>query len=187
MLIPSLDISGARRHIDAFTGSLPPEIAKHVARLPETLQRSLAAFLTDAKTPEGAWSTASRLGTRSGGLRAAITKGKKGNRSAVSIRPDRVTLQYGLTPEAQKKYGIHDTGGKINPTEKMRRYFMARYMETGLPSFLAMSLHVGKGLAITIPERPWWTPGIARAMGILQRDLPMTIHSAAGTVWERTG
>lgn len=60
---------------------------------------------------------------------------------------------------------IHDTGGSISPTPKMRKFFMAMWLKTGGktengrvlgdPFWFAMFVHASKGKAIVIPRRAY--------------------------------
>jgi phage gpG-like protein len=62
--------------------------------------------------------------------------------NTVSVGVDLKTIPY-----AQ----IHNEGGKIPITPKMRGYFMAKFRETGNPFWFNMSRH--KGNTITMPKR----------------------------------
>ena len=64
------------------------------------------------------------------------------------FRPERGVV----TVESSKPYAaIHNSGGRIAITPKMRKYFWAKYYETKKPHWLALA--VTKKRHITIPKR----------------------------------
>ena len=75
-----------------------------------------------------------------GNLYRAITFTVSGEQ--VSVGVDLATIPY-----AQ----IHNEGGQIPITYKMRVFFMAKFRETGNPFYLGMAKH--KGNTITMPKR----------------------------------
>lgn len=62
-------------------------------------------------------------------------------------------IVVGTTSITSEYAEIHNQGGKIRITEKMRRYFWARYDDTKDDYWKNLALH--KGTSITIPKREY--------------------------------
>jgi hypothetical protein len=73
------------------------------------------------------------------------------------VREDGLSAELGLKSEYARKYGIHETGGTIPShqipiTEKMRRFFLAKWLESDKQDGMWLAMTSKKKKSVTIPD-----------------------------------
>lgn len=108
--------------------------------------------------PETARNEGTRLYKGKGKLSRAFIKGKPGNILDVVAGPNGAEITFGIDTEVIPYALIHEFGGEIPITDKMRRFFWAKYAETKQQFWMAMALT--KKSSITMPARPYFYPAV---------------------------
>jgi phage gpG-like protein len=126
------------------------------AEIPALMQALVGEHMHKHSLPTG-FNVTEKLHTGKGDLRRALIPGKKGNIYEANIGLDFSVFKYGVDEQIIKYAAIHEYGGTITITKKMRGFFWYKYAETGDEMWRSMALT--KKTVITIPKRSYIEKG----------------------------
>lgn len=129
----------------------------------------MSAFIErfiDERGPEGSVSSSPRIGAQSGRLSRALLPGQAGhvgrlgNPTAESLARAPFGVRYGIDLRVIPYAAAQEFGARIRATERMIRFFWAKYMSTGAEKWKWMALHARKVGIIRLQPRPFFNPGV---------------------------
>lgn len=125
-------------------------------KAPKLLQEAVSSFIgKKGGYPSGS----NKLRTNSGRLLDSLNVGSSENIFEVEIKNDKIVYEYGTkVPYAL----IQEEGGTIQPTEKMVKFFWAKYYSTKETYYRNLALRAKAGKSFRIKSRPFLNPGIAK-------------------------
>lgn len=106
----------------------------------------------------GTISTSDKLYMGRGALRRALIKGRTGNIVNVDYNLLNSQFEYGIDTNVIKYANTHEYGDTRPITPAMRRFFWAKFFETGLQLFKGLALT--KKTTITWKPRPFLNPAL---------------------------
>lgn len=117
---------------------------------PRLMEALVGEHLNAGTLEAGTVSDSDKLYTGRGSIRRALIKGRKGNISKADFNLLFSEFEYGIDDEEIKHANTHEYGDTRPITVQMRKFFWAKYFETGLDLF--------KGLALTKKTQLTWKP-----------------------------
>lgn len=141
------------------------------------LQARASEYLNDANAKPNVVSTSDKLYRRKGDLLRTFVRGKRGNISSVKISGDDVVYNFGIDTAEIVYAAVHEYGARITITAKMRRFFWAKWFETGADMWRALALT--KKAFVTIPARPYFAPALAKFFDV---DVPYVLADVVAAV-----
>lgn len=135
------------------------------------LMQSLVLANTSFERRRGVFSGIAQLRRGTGNLGRALIKGKPGNIFNVNISLTETVIDYAIDPNVVRYAPIHEDGGTIQITPKMRKFFWAMFAKTGDEGWKWMALT--KKTVITIPARPYMAPA---RQALEQQEIPAMLQ-----------
>jgi hypothetical protein len=124
--------------------------------IPQLMQALVAEHMLKSRLAKGTFSAEDQLHTGTGDLRRALIPGKPHNIYKANIDLLNSEFEYGINSETLKYAAIHEYGGTIPITAKMRRFFWYKYALTHDEMWRNMALT--KKASITVKKRPYLEP-----------------------------
>lgn len=171
------ELSGLREDLQALETELEAEL-RQVARFADSriAARAIGTYMRDTG-PTQAKNMTDTLRIQRGRLSRAVA-GSFGAAGGFGQRESRVrvSIEEGLlhyVKEISVPYAnIHERGGTITVTvtSKMRRFFWAKYSETGDEKWKHMALTQKTQFTIKIRPRPYLQPALDDELPVVQRE-----------------
>jgi hypothetical protein len=139
-----------------FVGALARAMKDEADQLPDLMTALVLENMHEGRNPDpNTRNTTSMVYERSGGLKRGFIPGQAGSLSKVTVTPQGVDFTVGTTSIVAL---VQEYGATITITEKMRKFFWAKYAETGADMWRGLALT--KKSVITIPPRPFFSKAL---------------------------
>lgn len=153
-----------------FVASLVKAMKDESAQLPDLMTALVLENMHVGENPDpNTRNTTDKVYERSGGLKRAFIPGQAGSLSKVTVTPQGVDFTIGT---AYIVALVQEYGATITITEKMRRFFWAKYAETGADMWRGLALT--KKSVITIPPRPFFSQALKELEAV---EVPEIVES----------